>query len=35
MTLRRDSNWLIPESDLALAFSHRGELVGYGVANEE
>jgi 2-dehydro-3-deoxy-D-arabinonate dehydratase len=34
MTLRRDSNWLVPEPELALAFNHRGELVGYTVAND-
>ena len=34
MTLRRDSNWLVPEPELALAFNHRGRLVGYTVAND-
>jgi 2-dehydro-3-deoxy-D-arabinonate dehydratase len=34
MTLRRDSNWLVPEPELALAFDHRGHLVGYTVAND-
>jgi 2-dehydro-3-deoxy-D-arabinonate dehydratase len=34
MTLRRDSKWLVPEPELALAFNCHGELVGYTVAND-
>jgi 2-dehydro-3-deoxy-D-arabinonate dehydratase len=34
MTLRRDSNWLVPEPELALAFDHHGELIGYTIAND-
>jgi 2-dehydro-3-deoxy-D-arabinonate dehydratase len=34
MTLRKDSSWLVPEPELALAFNSRGELVGYTIAND-
>jgi 2-dehydro-3-deoxy-D-arabinonate dehydratase len=34
MTLRKDSNWLVPEPELALAFNRQGEMIGYTIAND-
>jgi 2-dehydro-3-deoxy-D-arabinonate dehydratase len=34
MTLRKDSTWLVPEPELALAFNHAGEMIGYTIAND-
>jgi 2-dehydro-3-deoxy-D-arabinonate dehydratase len=34
MRLRKDSRWNVPEPELTLAFSNRGELLGYCVGND-
>jgi 2-dehydro-3-deoxy-D-arabinonate dehydratase len=34
MRLRADSRWNVPEPELTLAFSNRGELLGYCVGND-
>jgi 2-dehydro-3-deoxy-D-arabinonate dehydratase len=34
MRLRRDSRWNVPEPELTLAFSNRGELLGYCIGND-
>jgi 2-dehydro-3-deoxy-D-arabinonate dehydratase len=34
MRLRRDSRWNVPEPELTLAFTSRGELLGYCIGND-
>jgi 2-dehydro-3-deoxy-D-arabinonate dehydratase len=34
MRLRKDSRWNVPEPELTLAFSNRGELLGYCIGND-
>jgi 2-dehydro-3-deoxy-D-arabinonate dehydratase len=34
MRLRQDSRWNVPEPELTLAFSSRGELLGYCIGND-
>jgi 2-dehydro-3-deoxy-D-arabinonate dehydratase len=34
MRLRRDSRWNVPEPELTLAFSNRGQLLGYCIGND-
>jgi 2-dehydro-3-deoxy-D-arabinonate dehydratase len=34
MRLRKDSRWNVPEPELTLAFTNRGELLGYCVGND-
>jgi 2-dehydro-3-deoxy-D-arabinonate dehydratase len=34
MRLRKDSRWNVPEPELTLAFSNRGEMLGYCVGND-
>ena len=34
MSLRQDSAWNVPEPELTLAFSNRGELLGYTIGND-
>jgi 2-dehydro-3-deoxy-D-arabinonate dehydratase len=34
MRLRPDSHWNVPEPELTLAFSNRGELLGYTIGND-
>jgi 2-dehydro-3-deoxy-D-arabinonate dehydratase len=34
MMLRKDSNWHVPEPELALAFNRAGEMIGYTIAND-
>jgi len=32
--VRRDSNWSVPEPELALCINNRGEVVGYTIGND-
>jgi 2-dehydro-3-deoxy-D-arabinonate dehydratase len=34
MRLRPDSRWNVPEPELTLAFTNRGELLGYSIGND-
>jgi 2-dehydro-3-deoxy-D-arabinonate dehydratase len=34
MSLRADSRWNVPEPELTLAFTSRGELLGYTIGND-
>jgi 2-dehydro-3-deoxy-D-arabinonate dehydratase len=34
MRLRKDSRWNVPEPELTLAFTSRGELLGYTIGND-
>jgi 2-dehydro-3-deoxy-D-arabinonate dehydratase len=34
MSLRDDSRWNVPEPELTLAFTSRGELLGYTIGND-
>lgn len=34
MHLRRDSRWIVPEPELTLAISRRGQVVGYTIGND-
>jgi 2-dehydro-3-deoxy-D-arabinonate dehydratase len=34
MRLRQDSRWNVPEPELTLAFTSRGELLGYSIGND-
>jgi 2-dehydro-3-deoxy-D-arabinonate dehydratase len=34
MSLRADSRWNVPEPELTLAFTNRGELLGYTIGND-
>jgi 2-dehydro-3-deoxy-D-arabinonate dehydratase len=34
MRLRKDSRWNVPEPELTLAFTSRGELLGYCIGND-
>jgi 2-dehydro-3-deoxy-D-arabinonate dehydratase len=34
MTVREDSRWNVPEPELTLAFTNRGQLLGYTVGND-
>jgi 2-dehydro-3-deoxy-D-arabinonate dehydratase len=34
MRLRKDSHWNVPEPELTLAFTNRGDLLGYTIGND-
>ncbi len=34
MRIRKDSKWNVPEPELALVVSSRGEIVGYTIGND-
>jgi 2-dehydro-3-deoxy-D-arabinonate dehydratase len=34
MTLRRDSNWIVPEPELVLAINRFGKIFGYTIGND-
>ena len=34
MSLRADSRWNVPEPELTLAFTSRGELLGFTIGND-
>lgn len=34
MKLRKDSHWNVPEPELTLAFTNRGDLLGYTIGND-